>query len=91
MFFAEKMIESSGKKREIEGGEACAPPFNARYQLGIFERLRPSPTIPCVVVDSPDSRTTTTLLRDDPSSQELDLDSDLSTLHLEYLFSYPRR
>jgi hypothetical protein len=91
MFFAEKMIESPGKRREIEGGEACALPSNARCQLGIFERPRPCPTIPCVVVDSPDSQTTTTLLHDDPSSQELNIDSDLPTLHLEYLFSHPRR
>jgi hypothetical protein len=85
------MIELPGKRHETEGGEAWAPPSSAWCQLGIFERARPCSAIPCAVVGPPDSQTATTLLRDDPSPQELELDSDLSTLHLEYLFSHPRR
>jgi hypothetical protein len=71
----------------MEGGEALALPSNARRELGIFTRQRPFPTIPCAVVGSPNFHTTTMIVHDDPSSQELGLDSDLSTLHLEYLFS----
>jgi hypothetical protein len=90
-FFAERMIELQGKGRAIEGGEAWVLPSNVRCQVGIFKRLRLCSTLPCAVVHSPDSQTTTTLLHDHSSSQELDLDSDLSPLHLEYLFPHPRR
>jgi hypothetical protein len=69
---------------EIEGDEALAPPRSARLELGIFKRQRPFPTIPCVVVGSPNLHTATMVLHDDPLPQELSL--DLSTLHLKYLF-----
>jgi hypothetical protein len=70
----------------MEGGEALAPPSNARRELGILKRQCPFPTIPCAVVGLPDFHITTIILHDDPSSQELGLDSPLSPLHLAYRF-----